>query len=765
MGNISRPDNIQLPTSLNTGGGSVRLTVTGNLALASVLSTAGGDFIINSPGIVTLSAPVQTGGGVINVTGSAISATGVDLSSSNPEGPGGNIDLTARSGSIATGNLSSSALTVGAAGNVTLSALEGGINVGNIQATAIGGGPGVSGPGGTITLTAIGNVTTGQIDVRGAPGGMIGLTSRGGSINVTGDPVSALNTSGIDGGGGGAISLTASNAIDIANGAGDGGNVNSSGVSGGAVFLNAVTTIAAGEITANGSVGDGGNVTIDPTGDVQITSITAQGGPGGTGGVVDITTERFFRASGGTSTVPSISTAGGLGGGSITIRHGGSGQTPFIVGDATENGTAAAITSGDSTLAPERQFFFTFTEGNIGIVSVDEPPTSVVDPPIPPEPPETVPGLEDLPLPLPEVEERFTTTFENYLGMEKTRIKTLEEVREMLRLVEEQATGVKPVVIYAVFIPTQAAPTSGAVQEERLELIVVTSKGLPFRLEQERPDRNRVEETIAKFQGQIGDPTSSADLYLPLAQQLYQWLVTPLVKLQQAYALEINHLIFVLDSSLRSLPVAALHDGEAFLIEKYSIGLMPSLSLTDLRYVSIKDLGVLAMGAEQFSGQDPLPGGAIELENILALWPGKRLFNTEFTKRNVLDSRSDRPFGILHFATHAGFVGGDFSNSYLQLWDDRLKAYARTGVKVVQSPRGAAHLECLSDCCRERRSRARLYRVCHQSRGQVRPGKLVEGERYSNGGSHDQLLCQAGENAHENQGGGFGTSPAITAHR
>ena len=82
------------------------------------------------------------------------------------------------------------------------------------------------------------------------------------------------------------------------------------------------------------------------------------------GGTVDITTERFFRAIG---TIPeldavSISTAGGLGG-DITITHGGNGRIPFVVGDATTNGTVGAITSGDFTI-DSGSFFFTKIEGN-----------------------------------------------------------------------------------------------------------------------------------------------------------------------------------------------------------------------------------------------------------------------------------------------------------------------------------------------------------------------------------------------------------------
>jgi hypothetical protein len=80
-----------------------------------------------------------------------------------------------------------------------------------------------------------------------------------------------------------------------------------------------------------------------------VNSINSQGGSSGRGGDVDITTERFFRA---TDTFldrnnieASISTAGANGGGNVTIRHGGRGETPFDIGNATTNGTTGAITS------------------------------------------------------------------------------------------------------------------------------------------------------------------------------------------------------------------------------------------------------------------------------------------------------------------------------------------------------------------------------------------------------------------------------------
>ena len=63
---------------------------------------------------------------------------------------------------------------------------------------------------------------------------------------------------------------------------------------------------------------------------------------------------------------------------------------------------------------------------------------------------------------------------------------------------------------------------------------------------------------------------------------------------------------------------------QKFLVERYSAGLMPSISLTDTRYMDIKNSQVLAMGAAQFTNQNPLPAVPVELEAIASkLWSGK----------------------------------------------------------------------------------------------------------------------------------------------
>lgn len=73
------------------------------------------------------------------------------------------------------------------------------------------------------------------------------------------------------------------------------------------------------------------------------------------------------------------------------------------------------------------------------------------------------------------------------------------------------------------------------------------------------------------------------------AQAVYNWFIRPFAEdLERA---QIKTLIFVQDGILRSIPMAALHDGKKFLIQKYAIATTPSLSLTDTTPQTVKQCG------------------------------------------------------------------------------------------------------------------------------------------------------------------------------
>jgi CHAT domain-containing protein len=142
----------------------------------------------------------------------------------------------------------------------------------------------------------------------------------------------------------------------------------------------------------------------------------------------------------------------------------------------------------------------------------------------------------------------------------------------------------------------------------------------------------------------------------------------------QLKALGIDTLIFCMDAGLRQIPLAALYDGKQFIVEKYSLGSIPSVSLTNTSYKAVKDSQVLGMGASKFQKLQPLPAVPVELAAITQqLWTGESFLNEQFTLNNLKAHSRRKPFRIIHLATHADFQAGDSSNSYIQLWDTQLR--------------------------------------------------------------------------------------------
>lgn len=347
-------------------------------------------------------------------------------------------------------------------------------------------------------------------------------------------------------------------------------------------------------------------------------------------------------------------------------------------------------------------------EFNVISTSMSSQTVDLVDPidPQTPDPPvvSEIPPAEVDPF-VEAIETAYTNTFEEHLGIsDDTPTTSLPEVRDTLRRIE-QATGIKPALIYAVFVPTTAplplpetdtkslpnkpqpplwqfnSPGLSTSQNpgtslqqptqdsDELELLLVTADGKPIRRRVPGATRAKVLNSATTFRQTITRPVPG--LYLASSQQMYQWLVAPLEADLQA--LGINNLTFLLDTGLRSIPLAALHDGNGFIIERYSLGLMPSLSLTDGRHMDVRNAQVLGMGAAEFSELSALPAVPFELEMITTqLWSGRAFLNEAFTQKNLTQVRSEQPFGILHLATHGEFLPGELANSYIQFGDGKL---------------------------------------------------------------------------------------------
>ena len=247
----------------------------------------------------------------------------------------------------------------------------------------------------------------------------------------------------------------------------------------------------------------------------------------------------------------------------------------------------------------------------------------------------------------------------NYFGKDFSKqLLNEKSTQEILKEVANQ-TGTASAVIYIKTHP------------ERLELILYTKnennaiiKTIPQAKEKE------LIKVVSEFRAYITSPSyRDTNRYLSPARQLYDWLIAPMSK--ELEAANIKTILFSMDQGLRTLPIAALHDGKQFLIEKYNLSLIPCFSLTDTRYRNhtLQNTQILAMGASKFIEQQPLPSVPVELQYISQkLWQGSQFINEDFTKNNLLTQRQNYPYPIIHLATHAEFKPGKASSSYIQLW-------------------------------------------------------------------------------------------------
>jgi CHAT domain-containing protein len=261
---------------------------------------------------------------------------------------------------------------------------------------------------------------------------------------------------------------------------------------------------------------------------------------------------------------------------------------------------------------------------------------------------------------VPLIEQTWEKDYEDYFRANFTdKSITAQDIANTLGKIAVQ-TRKKPGLIYIIPRPQQ------------LELVLVTPEGQPIHKRVLEANREALLKQVQELTTSITNPSLRfTPRYLPAAKQLYQWMIAPLEAELQAQGIET--LIFCVGTGLRTLPLAALHDGQRFLVEKYSVTRIPAFKLTDTIYTDLRNAQVLAMGASEFKDLNPLPAVPVELSAITkALWRGKSFLNQEFTLANLQSERKQEPFKIVHLATHADFRPGAPSNSFIQFWDSKL---------------------------------------------------------------------------------------------
>ena len=224
-------------------------------------------------------------------------------------------------------------------------------------------------------------------------------------------------------------------------------------------------------------------------------------------------------------------------------------------------------------------------------------------------------------------------------------------------------------------IDPQAAVIYSIVLPERL-VVILSRPGKPLSYYETAFDRSSsdsVSEEIERvFDEMFANLNPSISSLEPLRphQQFYDWLIRPL----EAELAEsgIKTLVFVLDGVLRSIPMAALHDGQQYLLEKYNIALTPGLQLLSPRSLAPEQLTTLAGGlAEARQGFSPLPGVKQEIKEIAEIVSSEVILDRDFTRPRLQEEIEAASFPIVHLATHGQF-SSQAEDTFLLTWDERI---------------------------------------------------------------------------------------------
>ncbi|NEO83315.1 MAG: CHAT domain-containing protein [Spirulina sp. SIO3F2] len=152
--------------------------------------------------------------------------------------------------------------------------------------------------------------------------------------------------------------------------------------------------------------------------------------------------------------------------------------------------------------------------------------------------------------------------------------------------------------------------------------------------------------------------------------EVYDLLVTPVESDLQKIAPDT--LVFGLDRFFQNIPVAALHDGDQYLIRNYAVTINLGLPLyNNSTLPKLEDLQILAAGTTAGFDKNSsnsrlrnssLPNVAKELASIQEIFTEQApadvvqiLEEEAFSNKNLQNSVVEQPFSIVHLATHGEF--------------------------------------------------------------------------------------------------------------
>jgi CHAT domain-containing protein len=185
------------------------------------------------------------------------------------------------------------------------------------------------------------------------------------------------------------------------------------------------------------------------------------------------------------------------------------------------------------------------------------------------------------------------------------------------------------------------------------------------RLSVTRTQAGGLEAEVRAWRTALEDPSGTA--HLPQAQSLYRKLVAPILP-----RLDRPRITFVAHGVLHYVPLAALHSGDDYLVDKFTIRLLPSASV--MKYLRSGEAnypaGALILGNPDLDDKSlDLAFAQEEAVAIARMVPQSRAFLRKDASEEML-RKYGQGFRYLHFATHGEFIADNPLSSALLLAKD-----------------------------------------------------------------------------------------------
>jgi len=152
--------------------------------------------------------------------------------------------------------------------------------------------------------------------------------------------------------------------------------------------------------------------------------------------------------------------------------------------------------------------------------------------------------------------------------------------------------------------------------------------------------------------------------FAALQSEAYKLLITPVEKL-----IKTKKICIVPYDILNYLPFQSLQDGKHYLIEKYAVSYLPSLSVLEyLRKTQKKDhYKILAIGNPDLNNAKmDLPAAEKEVDMIRDIFPNTSVFKRDKATAAMV-KRIAPMYDIVHFAAHGEYIAADPLSSCLYL--------------------------------------------------------------------------------------------------